>query len=377
MPLTLLSTVGTSLLKSNIEPLGRVASRTEMQEQLWQALQNGRWTALASLLLQNIAASERLCGAEINCLFQLVHVKGLPIERVFFLVSDTDDGKATGEILKAYFSSTQWFGKNGASYLVVKDLQPGHPKLFKTKGLRNLVRSVGECIARVGNIAEIAIDATGGFKAQIAVAVTIGQAFNIPVFYKHELFPEIIDFPALPVQISYDLLGKYAGFLSALEKGELRTILDWDEPISDDVRLFLNEEYIDGHQVFEINYLGQLFLQSYRLKHPYIPNLKDATDEERKLPTFGNDHHKASGFQEFINKVFYENRFIKTIFSTDYSGQAQIKGINFYVKDSGKEKQLAGTYRSDFGNRFVIRLTDETHEALCWAAEFLSRKYGN
>jgi putative CRISPR-associated protein (TIGR02619 family) len=304
-----------------------------------------------------------------------VHTKRLPIERVFFLVSDTDDGRATGEILEAYFSTSEWFGNNGATYLVVDDLLPQDPKRFKTKGLRNLVRRMGECISRVGNAADVAIDATGGFKAQIAVAVTMGQALNIPVYYKHELFPEIIDFPALPVQINYDLLGRYAGLLTALEKGELRTASEWDEPVTDEVRLFMNEEAIDGETVLELNYLGQLFLQSYRLRYPYIPALRPATADERKEPTFGNDHHYAKGFKAYVQKVFAENAFIKTIHTVSYEGQAQIKSIGFSVKDVGTEKQLIGTYRSDFGNRFRLRLTDESTGALIWAAEFLSRTY--
>lgn len=375
MSLTLLSTVGTSLLHSNIRPLGNKPNRTEIDERLLQAYETRRWTALADLLQQHVSPTERLCGAEINCLHQLVHIKQIEVERVFFLVSDTPDGRATGEVLQAYFSSSNWFGKNGAAYMVVDDLQPEQPKLFKTKGLRNLVRRIGDCIGRAGNLSELAIDATGGFKAQIAVAVTIGQALQIPVFYKHELFPEIIDFPAMPVQINFDLLGRYAGFLTALEKGHLRTSDEWDEPLSDDVRLFFTDEWVDDKHVFELNYLGQLFLQSYRLRHPYMPSLRHALPHERKAPTFGNDHHYAAGFKVFVEKVFAESFFIKAIHTVDYSGQAQIKGIDFYVKDTGSEKQLIGTYRSDFGNRFRLRLTDESAEAMTWAADFLCRTY--
>ena len=39
------------------------------------------------------------------------------------------------------------------------------------------------------------INATGGYKAQIAIAVTIGQAARVPVYDKHELFNDITSFP--------------------------------------------------------------------------------------------------------------------------------------------------------------------------------------
>ena len=43
MPLTLLASVGTSLLQGNIRPLGNKPTRTPVEEQLWQACVSRRW----------------------------------------------------------------------------------------------------------------------------------------------------------------------------------------------------------------------------------------------------------------------------------------------------------------------------------------------
>ena len=47
------------------------------------------------------------------------------------------------------------------------------------------------------------INATGGYKAQIALAVAFGQANETQVFYKHEHFDQIIRFVKIP--FSFDL----------------------------------------------------------------------------------------------------------------------------------------------------------------------------
>ncbi|MGI5862875.1 MAG: putative CRISPR-associated protein [Myxococcales bacterium] len=72
-------------------------------------------------------------------------------------------------------------------------------------GLRNLVRAIGKIARDAGGPEWVAINATGGYKAQIAVAVLIGQALGSPVFYKHERFEsEVIAFPPMPVSFDYD-----------------------------------------------------------------------------------------------------------------------------------------------------------------------------
>ena len=76
----------------------------------------------------------------------------------------------------------------------IDDLQDADPKRFRTKGLRNLAKVVCGVIRDYG-AANCAINATGGYKAQIAIAVLMGQALGVPVYYKHERFDEIIAFP--------------------------------------------------------------------------------------------------------------------------------------------------------------------------------------
>lgn len=199
---TLICTVGTSLFEGN---LSRLSSTTPNAPTNWAAIRKAydekNWQALASEMLR-ISPTERLCGAEINTIEEAKRKNWLSLENLIFLVSDTPNGRNTGEFLRLYFEQRSDLKLRNLEYQVVDNLQDERPTDFKVYGLRNLVRKVGEYIQRFGGADYIAIDATGGYKAQIAIAVIVGQALNIPVFYKHERFSEIIDFPPLP--ISFD-----------------------------------------------------------------------------------------------------------------------------------------------------------------------------
>jgi CRISPR/Cas system-associated protein Csm6 len=111
-------------------------------------------------------------------------------------------------------------GLRTVDYDVIDELQDERPQDFKTHGLRNLVRKIGDYVQRFGGSQYVTIDATGGYKAQIAIAVLMGQALDIPVFYKHERFPEIIDFPPLPISFDYDILAENADLLTDFERGK-------------------------------------------------------------------------------------------------------------------------------------------------------------
>jgi putative CRISPR-associated protein (TIGR02619 family) len=370
---TLICTVGTSLFESNLK---RLSSEGIDQPDNWRDLKkhydNKNWSALASELLK-LNPSDRICGAEINTIEEAKKKKWLDLNNVIFLVSDTDAGKNTGTVLKNYFEERRDLPLRHVEFKVIPDLQDLDPKRFKIHGLRNLVRIIGDYVRLRNN--SIAIDATGGYKAQIAIAVLIGQALDIPVYYKHERFSEIIDFPALPISLDYDLLGRNADILTDFERLQtyaLSELGNFDEKL----RVFLNEVEIENEPVFELNAIGQLYLTSFRLRYPKVPNLVVLNENDRKKPTFRDDHYPI-GFKEFVNKVWEENKWIETTWSLSYHGQQSIKGIGFSVKIKDDKDILVGTYqdKNNFGARFQIILSDESKESMNWAADQLNQKY--
>jgi putative CRISPR-associated protein (TIGR02619 family) len=355
-PHTLLCTVGTSLLGH--------AKNPEAPEQLKQALTNRRKQAILDQL-RLLECSDRFCGAEINTVTELLNSDRYVLQKIVFLVSDTAEGTLSGQILKEYFSERRNFSGTAVEYDVVSGLQDGDPKRFKTKGLPNLVRKIGDHIQTAGGPEFVAIDATGGYKAQIAIAVLIGQALDLPVFYKHERFDAIIDFPPMPISLDFSVLAENAHLLVALEREGTLTS-DEISGLDPKLRVFLNEEPCDDKVLYELNAVGQIYLTAFRQRVPRRVKLDPA--ESRKVPTFGNDHHYPAGFKNFVNKIWNLNPWIETMHTIPFDPSA--KKIGFAVKPFNGERALIGWFEHAC---FRVIIPDKSLDSLALAADTLNR----
>jgi putative CRISPR-associated protein (TIGR02619 family) len=372
---TLVSTVGTSLL-GNIR--GRynpdLGVKEEQQQVLQKHLANRDFGQLAREFTR-IDPSARICGAEINSITEAVKRSKVQLENISFLVSDTDDGKFVGQFLEAYLIERGIEGLRTVTYTPIEDLQDDKPARFKTYGLRNLVRELGKLVNK-HSAQQIVIDATGGYKAQIAVAVVFGQALEIPVLYRHERFSEIIEFPPMPITFQYDLIGKNSDLLTVFERGDALTLSELEE-VDDKLRVFLEEVEVEGETLFELGSVGQIILTGFRLRFPRAKELQPVLPSQKSIPSFREDNFPI-GFKDFVLKMCEDVAWIKTAHSLPYSGQKAIQGklrngAGFYVR----EGKLIGSYQdsNNFGARFEI-LTDATGEdQLTWAADQLNQKY--
>jgi putative CRISPR-associated protein (TIGR02619 family) len=362
----LLCTVGTSLFSNlRTDPSAPPANWDALKE----AVQRKQWAKLGRELTK-LDPRDRLCGAEINTLAEIGKREHIALSEVVFFVSDTDDGRATGKVLETYVQERLDLK---AKAVVVEGLQDARPEDFKQRGLRNLVRAIGKEVhgAQPENVL---IDATGGYKAQIAIAVLMGQVLDIPVLYKHERFSQIIDFPPLPVSFDYEFLGRHADLLVELERTSLLTDVDL-EGLDPKLRVLLDEETIDGQRCCALSFIGQIYLTGYRERERRQPVTLPAA-RNRKPPKI-SDHNYPRGFKEFVLKVWEENPWIVTAESLPYDAQAQIrKGIGFAVRRS--DGALVGTFKpDDFGARFRLRLEDENPRTLVAAAYQLNERYQN
>ena len=263
-PTTLICTVGTSLLIPNLvglkpetqyqqEPLA-----SDLLGQADKAALNGfdvwrhkewlkslltklkasysekRWGEVADCLLA-LPPELRLCGAEINSVEAMIRKGFLPDNRyrLVLLVSDTQEGTALGRLFSKYFTDGRCkVGFKDCNYRKVGGLQDEQPLTFQKEGLCNLVRILGEELRKWGRDS-IGINATGGYKAQIALAVAFGQATQCPVFYKHERFDQIIRFPRVPFTIDLSLVDLNLKLWANLaEPGAIFTAEEMDRTLS-------------------------------------------------------------------------------------------------------------------------------------------------
>ena len=332
-----------------------------------------RWRALAAELIK-IDPKARVCGAEINTVDEARRSEELSLEHLVFTVSDTEAGRNTGEILKHYFEQRRDLKLRTVGYETVKDLQDQDPQRFRVNGLRNLVRNIGGAVTRTGGPAFAAIDATGGHKAQIALAVLIGQVLDIPVFYKHERFGTMIDFPPMPISFDYQVLARNADVLAALERGRTLTAEEVRE-FEEKLRVLLTEVQVDGTTLCSLDPIGEIYLTGFRLRYARAIRLPAAM--QRSQPSLRPDHYPIE-FREFVTKVWEENDWVRSIRSLPYGRQGAIRGIGFLVRDDGEGPRLIGTFqdKNNFGARFWVQIGDDALDTLTFAADRLNQTYG-
>lgn len=273
---TLICTVGTSLLRPNLFGLpdaDHYAAWLNRQPPADQAhLSRDAMLALVSVVAQRdelkvadilaqFPGSTRLCGAEINSITDLIERDYCQRRSTLcFCHSDTAEGMQVAQIIRHYY---EWQDYPVKLYSIA-DLQDQDPKRFRTKGLRNLAKTVCRIIRERG-APYCAINATGGYKAQIAIGVLMGQALGVPVYYKHELFSEIIAFPPMPVSLDQQLWMQQSGLLAALDRHDVLRWTDvdgedWDERLE----TLVERVEIDGQTYLEISPTGQIFHETFK-----------------------------------------------------------------------------------------------------------------
>jgi putative CRISPR-associated protein (TIGR02619 family) len=355
-PHVLLCTVGTSLF-SNLDALAtkvRQGSLPEEQRPLAQVYAARDWRGVAAHLA-TLAPDDRLCGAEINSVASLLD-KGYAVRNcgLYFFHSATDDGRNIAGILTAYFRSR---GHAPVEAVEVPELQDADPKRFRTHGLRHLARALCRVI-RDHSTAACAINATGGYKAQIAIAVLLGQALGVPVYYKHERFSEIIAFPPLPVALDFEVWMRASGLLFDLER-EPRPADDYADDWDERYESLVERVKIDGWDYLELSPTGQIFHETFRdrfrshrdqvLPPPVPPG-------QKKPPILKSDEGHmlahADAIKRFLNKVTQEVPQV-ALCATSYFNPDLPRPSGFRVKGEGIE----GTYG---GGSWCVKFRVET-----------------
>ncbi|HBB33999.1 MAG TPA: CRISPR-associated protein [Cyanobacteria bacterium UBA8803] len=320
---TLICTVGTSLL-NNLK---------YAEDAIKQVFEAQNWNQLALLLLDR-KNSDRLCGAEINSITSICG-QGLLAQRIrlIFLVSDTEDGKKTGELLKLYYNNTN----NPLRFEFVEvrkleGLRDDNVKAFKQQGLKNLVREISKEVRNFSPEA-IAINATGGYKAQISFAGMVGQALEIPVYYLFEKFSEVIELPPQPVALDLAFwLNNYVLF-EQLESSQIIDKSQVEHSLQNEYfqSIIDEEEMSDGIAVISLSAMGMLFDERCRLQFAkqetailsLIP--KDKTDPERKPISLRDDH--GQDILEAFAKKMRRSAYVKKIINSLPFNPAQTNPI--------------------------------------------------
>ena len=196
-----------------------------------------------------------IASAETNSLSRILQ-EG---DSIIFLYSQTGKGKLCAKVLCSHYQSKGYT----AELQKIPHLTYASDS-FKVRGLRSLVSTLIELVQKYKSTGsgEVLINATGGFKAEMAYANLIGLVFNVPVFYIHELFKDIIMMPAPPIGWDYSLIADYEEFFVWIA-GDFRTTAVVDQRLSElpaDIGFLLAEE--GGYT--SLSPTGEVFFSAFR-----------------------------------------------------------------------------------------------------------------
>ncbi len=328
---TILTTVGTSLLLNARRDL-QVSEPSEQQ--------------LINYLHHTDAV--RAC-AETNSLSRILQ----EADRLVFLYSQTAEGRQCAESLARYYRRAGY----EARLIEVPDLTYTESH-FKMRGLRSLVATLIEQIRRErAQARSVFVNATGGFKAEIAYATLVGLLFDVPVYYIHEAFRDIIEMPPTPISWDYSLLADFEDFFAWIST-DLRPTAEVDQRLRGlpgELRLLLTEE--EGFTL--LSPAGEAFYEAYR------DRLRQAETVPLLLSTQAQDTYRNA--PPDVQRLFARSLRKLVLRELRLSSADRVRNCDCLVFPKGHRDERIFFFEADDGSIRVCELarhSDQSYERL-------------
>ncbi len=295
--LTVITTVGTSLLTNRDRP--------------WAGWRFGQPLPLPEVVDKWLETADPIqASAEIHTWYRLELLEDDTNAKIRLVHSQTEDGCFCTERL-CNFARTR--GLETETRPVV-GLSYSDAKTFN-RGLRHLVRLLAEEIHLARAEGEVAIAATGGFKAEIAVANLVAALLGAPVYYIYEQFQELIRLEALPVALAPEWLREGPGraLLGRLAAEDCLPVAQVDSLLKTDGRLemLIDSEQIDGRPYVCPNLLGTLAAKVVEAPVMEWPTTTQALPEG-KIQLDQASHHRPRGWERVVDDLA-RNPFVRRI----------------------------------------------------------------
>ncbi|MEH1943468.1 MAG: putative CRISPR-associated protein [Nostoc sp.] len=201
---TILTTTGTSLLTNTARELNKKAASVTDEE--------------LRHFFEQVGAAK--ASAETNSLLKIAEKD----DEIVLLYTTTIEGERCAKIVQQYLQNQNW----KFIRLVQLPLEQNEAQ-FERHGLRELVNILVDEITKATNQGrEVIINATGGFKAEIAYTTMVGMIFQVPVKYIYQDFSQPINFPVLPITWNIDFLLEYEPFFKWITS-DYRTQLELEQ----------------------------------------------------------------------------------------------------------------------------------------------------
>ncbi len=316
---------------------------------------------------------ERFYGSEINSTVSLIRnfekLESAKLSRgnLFIMVSDTDVGRNIGSIVKPFFTEHPTLSFDNVQVVVIDDLKDDDEQAFAKNGLRNVVRKFAEIARNYRD--SVLVNPTGGYKAQIAFALALGQAMKFPIYYRFESFNKIIRIPPLPVSLDWELYLKHYELLETLEEdviletelAEKTGYTNYAE-IPEAVKTFIDRDKIDKDHYLALSAMGQVFLESARERIQLDVRLDDSLKQPDQKIKIKNHEENARKFnaRHRVLEQLAEVPFVDLVRQTGYGEHFDKNQIKAKLAQNPNEIQLS--YGAKGGILHVVVETTASNE---------------
>ncbi len=353
---TIITTTGTSLLTNTARELKKPPSSVTDEE-------------IRHFFEQTGAAK---ASAETNSLLKIATSN----DEVVLLYTSTSEGARCAKQVENYLKNKGWKGLRSRQLSLEQN-----EAQFERHGLRHLVDIlINEITKAQKQQREVIINATGGFKAEIAYTTMVGMIFQVPVKYIYQDFQQPITFPALPIVWNIDLLVEYESFFEWIG-ADYRDSLEVEQrlkaiPDREQVQALLLPPDADG--IVLLSPAGEILWKRVQQQRQIAEFLEDPTPsqvpEADKISSSLDEvkHHYPKGTLAFAQKLaaleaveeiiggFFEPTTMRRVKKVDNDGSIRVlwadneKAANITIRTTARGQ--AQTLR--FCDRYIHPLLD-------------------
>jgi putative CRISPR-associated protein (TIGR02619 family) len=156
-------------------------------------------------------------STELNALYSYLEKFDVQIDEAYLILTDTDECELCGRVLErvlrqeridVHIKRVQGYNIKGGDFY---------------EGLVELLKTIAEKV-KSWKDRKIYFNATGGFKPEASLLVTIGSTLEIPTYYRHEIIGDTVEIPPFPIMLEKDVVEKLEPFIQT-QSGRLYSML--------------------------------------------------------------------------------------------------------------------------------------------------------
>ena len=154
-------------------------------------------------------------SAELNALYSYLEKFDVQIDETYLILTDTDECELCGRVLERVLrQKVDVHVKRVRGYNIKGgDFYEGLVEFLKT--IAKKVKSRRD--------RKLYFNATGGFKPEASLLVTIGSTLGMPTYYRHEIIGDVVEIPPFPIMLEKDVMEKLGSFIQT-RSGRLYSI---------------------------------------------------------------------------------------------------------------------------------------------------------